>query len=311
MTDDDNSRVFDLDKLKVLAVESSQNLRLAKDTRRSKKYNNPDQYDLFTQPLVSQEQPHADANTDIGTVSSDRKIVDEHHLRQGGREDHPEPLADIRTATGGGTGLAPDAQKGVDPESGRLARPADLSGEDGTPAAVAGEDGSVANTDEARDDGQGSGRGRRSLRRNGYVSFAAADSEPVKPSRDYRITVESQIGEGNLRYKAERNLDAIQLLKLLEREGRQATEQEKHVLARYTGWGAMPAVFDTYTGRYDEWNAIRDDVRGLLTDDEYRAARASVSNAHYTSPLVVSAMWQTTAAVLWQPESNSSLTTAG
>jgi N12 class adenine-specific DNA methylase len=138
------------------------------------------------------------------------------------------------------------------------------------------------------------GRGRTAAYGgHGSVSLAFADEEdqPEKPSRDYRITNESRIGEGGLRYKAERNLDAIQLLKIIEREGRSATDDEKHILARYTGWGAMPAVFDYYTGRQDEWNETRDTVKQLLRDDEFRAARASTSNAHYTSPLVVEAIW--------------------
>ena len=53
----------------------------------------------------------------------------------------------------------------------------------------------------------------------------------------------------------------------------------------------MPAVFDYYTHKYDEWSSVRDEVRELLSDEEHRAARASVSNAHYTSPLVVKAIW--------------------
>jgi hypothetical protein len=121
------------------------------------------------------------------------------------------------------------------------------------------------------------------------VSFVA--DEPVKPSRDYLITVDSHIGEGSLRDKAQINLEAIRLLKHLEATGRDASIDEKHILARYTGWGAMPAAFDSYTGREDEWNDVRDILNELLTDDEHDAASASVTNAHYTSPLVVEAIW--------------------
>lgn len=123
-------------------------------------------------------------------------------------------------------------------------------------------------------------------------SLAPSAIEDCRPSRDYRITAESKIGQGSLREKAELNLRAISLLKSVERDARTATEDEKHILARYTGWGAMPAVFDTHTGRHDEWTRIRDSVRELLTEDEFRAARASVPNAHYTSPVVVEAIWQ-------------------
>ncbi|MDR3423734.1 MAG: hypothetical protein P4M13_01465, partial [Alphaproteobacteria bacterium] len=117
----------------------------------------------------------------------------------------------------------------------------------------------MADSDEADDTGRGGGGRRNEHGRDGSVNLAfAEDNEAEKPSRDYRITTESRIGEGSLREKAQLNLDAIQLLKAIEREDRRATEQEKHVLARYTGWGAMPAAFDYYTGRADEWNDVRD-----------------------------------------------------
>ena len=175
-------------------------------------------------------------------------------------------------------------QESPDAESSRYSRLADQSGENGEPSPVAGGDGSVEQADEApiarSVTGNGrSGRGRRNqFERDGLVSLGfAEESEAEKPSRDYRITAESHIGEGSLRHKAQLNLDAIQLLKVVEREGRQATPDEQHILARYTGWGAMPAVFDYYTGRHDEWNEVRDTVRKLLTDEEHRAARASVA----------------------------------
>src|SRR5208282_2550648 len=110
-------------------------------------------------------------------------------------------------------------------------------------------------------------------------------------SRDYRITQDSFVGDGSLREKAWLNIEAIQLLKAIEAAGREASEQEKNALARYSGWGALPAAFDYYTGREDEWNEVRDRLKALLTQEEYEAARASVPNSHYTSPLVVEAMW--------------------
>jgi N12 class adenine-specific DNA methylase len=146
---------------------------------------------------------------------------------------------------------------------------------------------------ESADEILDAGRGRTgSLRRDGFVTVAlAGEEEPAKPSRDYRITDESRIGEGSLREKAQLNINAIQLLKKLEADGHSPTDDEKHILARYTGWGAMPAVFDYMTGRYDEWNEVRDTVKFLLTDEEHRTASGSIANAHYTSPLVIKAIW--------------------
>ena len=287
MEDNNDNRIFDVELLESLEVESSQDLRSLKPTRRGKKFN-PDQFDLFSQNFSKQEElTHADADA----ISPDRENSNEHPLRQRDGATDSESLADIRAEAGGGAIVETNAQENPDAKGERSVRSPDLSGENGETQPRSGEVGGLESGDEASVAGQGRGR-RNENERDGYVSLAfAEESEATKPSRDYRITAESRIGEGSLRQKAQLNLDAIQLLKAIEWEGRQATEQEKHVLARYTGWGAMPAVFDYYTGRNDEWGETRDTVRNLLTDQEYSAARASVSNAHYTSPLVVEAMW--------------------
>ena len=115
------------------------------------------------------------------------------------------------------------------------------------------------------------------------------EPEEPKPSRDLRITSAHRIGQGSLQEKARDNLAAIRLLKTLEAEDRAATDEEKAVLARYVGWGALPNVF----GRYppEEWGTLAGAVKELLTEEEYQSARASTPNAHYTSPLVIEAIW--------------------
>lgn len=110
------------------------------------------------------------------------------------------------------------------------------------------------------------------------------------PARDFRITASHHIGEGGLREKAHGNVEAIRTLKLIETENRDATEAEKAILVRYAGWGAMPNAFRPYPPR--EWQSVANQLRELLTKDEYEAARASTPNAHFTSPLVVEVMWQ-------------------
>jgi N12 class adenine-specific DNA methylase len=92
-----------------------------------------------------------------------------------------------------------------------------------------------------------------------------------------------------LHEKAKCNIAAIRLLKNLEAETRDATNEEKAVLARYVGWGAMSAVFDR--SQPDEWRSMARTVRELLTDEEYESARASTPNAHFTSPMVIEAIW--------------------
>ena len=122
---------------------------------------------------------------------------------------------------------------------------------------------------------------------------SSADSRPSKkrhPARDFRITAAHRIGEGSLREKALANIEAIRTLKQIEAENRDATEAEKAILARYAGWGAMANAFRPYPPQ--DWQPVASQLRELLTKEEYEAARASTPNAHFTSPLVIEAMWQ-------------------
>ena len=290
MENDSNTRIFDLEKLESLEVESLEDLRPTRTIRRNKKPH-PAQLDLFSQP--NQKEPHH-ARTD--ELSTDRAGIDEPAIQQPDGAQHSEILAGTRTEESGSPDVTGHSEENSDPDSRRLVRHAESTGEIGESSPVSGEDGSLEPTDADRG-GRGGGSG--SLRDDAgrisepsLLNFAYAEEEPlVKPSRDYRITEESLIGEGSLREKAQLNLDAIQLLKHIEAENREATPEEKHTLARYTGWGAMPGAFDRYTGREDEWNEVRDTLDQLLSSEEHDAASASVSNAHYTSPLVVKAIW--------------------
>jgi N12 class adenine-specific DNA methylase len=120
---------------------------------------------------------------------------------------------------------------------------------------------------------------------------AIVEFEPEeKPSRDFRITPALRIGEGGLHQKAIENIAAIRVLKQIETENRDATEVEKEMLAKYVGWGAMAQVFDAYPRK--EWQVAAEALTRNLTDDEYEAARASTPNAHFTSPMVINAIWE-------------------
>jgi hypothetical protein len=124
----------------------------------------------------------------------------------------------------------------------------------------------------------------------GGIVLLEPEPEP-KPSRDFRITDAHRIGQGGLQEKARDNLAAIRTLKSIEAENRDATDAEKATLARYAGWGAMAGVFEPEYRRSQEWNKHAEELRTLLTDDEYEAARASTPNAHYTSPTVIRSIW--------------------
>jgi N12 class adenine-specific DNA methylase len=92
-----------------------------------------------------------------------------------------------------------------------------------------------------------------------------------------------------LREKARDNIAAIRTLRQVEDESREARESEKAVLARYSGWGALSNVFHPYPR--SDWEEIARDVKEHLTPEEYDSARASTPNAHFTSPLVIEALW--------------------
>ena len=97
--------------------------------------------------------------------------------------------------------------------------------------------------------------------------------------RNYRIT-DDHIGEGAPLERFQRNLDAIRTLKTVEAENRTATAEEQAVLAQYVGWGGLADFFDEKNPRYAE-------LKELLTDAEYAAARESTLTAFYTPPVVI------------------------
>ena len=97
--------------------------------------------------------------------------------------------------------------------------------------------------------------------------------------RNYRIT-DDHIGEGAPLERFQRNLDAIRTLKTVEAENRTATAEEQAVLAQYVGWGGLADFFDEKNPRYNE-------LKDLLTDTEYAAARESTLTAFYTPPVVI------------------------
>ena len=99
----------------------------------------------------------------------------------------------------------------------------------------------------------------------------------------FHIT-DDNLGIGTLGEKFDRNLAAVRLLKSLEAADRPATAEEQQVLSQYVGWGGMASAFSPNNRRYEQ-------LRSLLTEDEYKAARASVLNAHYTSPVIIKAMY--------------------
>lgn len=113
--------------------------------------------------------------------------------------------------------------------------------------------------------------------------------EPPKNLNSYRIAEADRLGDGGPKQKFQQNLNAIKTLRTLDAEERPATPEEKSALVKYVGWGAMPQVFDVDSA---DWRKEQIQLSEILSDEEHRSARATTLNAHYTSPMVISAMYQ-------------------
>ena len=112
----------------------------------------------------------------------------------------------------------------------------------------------------------------------------ALNTEPApEPAGNFRIT-DDHLGEGGAKQKYARNIEAIRTLFKLEEEHRGATAEEQQVLSQYVGWGGLADAFDP---NKENWSAEYTQLKELLSEDEYAAARASTLNAHYTSPAVI------------------------
>ena len=112
----------------------------------------------------------------------------------------------------------------------------------------------------------------------------ALNAEPApEPAGNFHIT-DDHLGEGGAKQKYARNIEAIKTMFKLEQEHRVATAEEQQVLSQYVGWGGLSDAFDP--GK-DSWAKEYAELKGLLAEDEYAAARSSTLNAHYTSPTVI------------------------
>ena len=117
----------------------------------------------------------------------------------------------------------------------------------------------------------------------------ALNAEPApEPAGNFRIT-DDHLGEGGAKQKYARNIEAIRTLFKLEQEHRGATAEEQQVLSQYVGWGGLSDAFDPSK---DNWAKEYAELKNLLSEDEYTAARSSTLNAHYTSPVVIRSIYE-------------------
>jgi len=107
-------------------------------------------------------------------------------------------------------------------------------------------------------------------------------------AQNYRIT-DDALGAGGAKEKFRRNVEAIQTLRQIESENRIATPAEQEILSRYVGWGGLSDAFDASKPK---WAAEYAELKELLSDKEYAAARGSTLNSHYTSPVIIRSIYE-------------------
>ena len=117
-----------------------------------------------------------------------------------------------------------------------------------------------------------------------YADFKAASH---RNAQNFHIT-DDALGVGGAKAKFRANMAAINLLKELEFEGLQASPEQQEILSQYVGWGGLADAFDPDKAG---WRVEYDELKGVLSPEEYAAARASTLNAHYTSPTVIRAIY--------------------
>jgi N12 class adenine-specific DNA methylase len=119
------------------------------------------------------------------------------------------------------------------------------------------------------------------------VALVEDPAEPAKhwPDFDFKRIVPATGNEARI----EANIQAISLLKSLQQEGREPTDDERHQLLRYIGWGGLAKIFEDIPN--NTLGAQQQRLKALLTEDEFNSARASTTSAFYTDPVVVMAIW--------------------
>ncbi len=219
---------------------------------------------------------------------------DGNDIQDGARREDPQTLAGPLPANGTRPGAAEPAGSVVVRDAGENGRPdvrTGIGAEDGLSGGVGTDPGGMG---VAANAGQGGERERGSPANLqpavSHIELADIEPEPAaRPSRDFRIIEAHRIGQGGLKEKARDNIAAIRTLRLVEDESRRPADAEKATLARYSGWGALSNVFHPYPR--SDWQDTAREVQQILTPEEYDAARASTPNAHFTSPMVIEAMW--------------------
>ena len=124
------------------------------------------------------------------------------------------------------------------------------------------------------------------VKREKEIGYILHPEVPLEDRINYKIT-NNNIGVGTPKERFRNNINAIRVLKTCEQENRYATKEEQEILSNYVGWGGLSNAFDP-----DKWSNEYDELKSLLTEEEYRQAKESTLTAFYTPPIVIKAMFK-------------------
>ncbi|MFF4543628.1 SNF2-related protein [Streptomyces sp. NPDC001406] len=264
------------------------------------------------QKVISREEIEAQQAALRAALGGD----DDEHVQPDG----PGSLADVPAAGVGGDGRSggvrgDEGQGDREPDSGRGAG----AGGDGAGAGGLRRGGRPAQADQGGRDGDGSG-GASARAGAGGGEGARADADGAAPAGDQgrdvrrvaRFRPDPADAPKGARARAAANVEAIKVLKKLEAENRPATDDEKRILARWSGWGSVPIIFASEPNekepryqqggtrygkfakdheRWSEYSDIRSELQRVLTPVEFRQASRGVLSMHYTPQPIAEAMW--------------------
>ena len=224
-----------------------------------------------------------------------KNIVEEFIAQNGGAENESIELGESGSVNGGYRVPESEIRPTTDEEKGQ-------KGNDTVFEGISGHERQTLSTDESNDIGTNaeserpvSKNGtRESSPRNSAGNGLRGNTETLHATgnlttalHNFKIAEDSEIGRGGLKEKFKQNIDAIKLLKQIESEGRFATPEEQKILAKFNGWGTLANVFSK-----DDWKKERDELKEILTEDEYKAANSAITNAFYTPVKITQVIWK-------------------
>lgn len=246
--------------------------------------------------MTGEGDKHDDLET-TGTGSGERGLPPGERLGAGSVPPPGGELSGTDEGTpgdGGSAGLPGGADEERDGSGGATGGPGDAAGSgtsDGTGTTAAGAGGTAPGVGDGIGAGGGDGSGGAATAHEQSLQQPASKENPTDlAAGNWKYPDRNEVARGGLKAKFRDNLEAIRTLRAIRAEGRDtATPAEQAAMAKYVGWGQFKAVFNSYYDR--EWTKEREQLRGMMTPEEWEAASKSTLNAHYTHPDVVAAHW--------------------